>query len=475
MRWARCLLLAALWMLLAAWLMPVRAQAAQNNYYYPGYDAASNGDVDLMRYMKQITMTVNGQEYTSAELKELKDAGTPLQMKVGDTASFNFSFSLCGRAYDPNDPTSLDAGASTHATYTHGTTYLNGESVAAGQDGILDDSSLMVDNQSADSSFLRLDIGWLLDFCPEGISINYSEGGVSFQQRDRYLYIYFPNGIGQDTYADPGYFSIGVTVGETLDEIRIPGTDGFYVPGTDDWVFPVVIVKTTTNMSGAINTYGDILVKKVWQTGGQPHLDATIILYYTENGQEKKATGGVSFAVLQAINADAAAWLEMPGLELSLPVVQAQDNQTYLHTAFDGSDSPEGCLFFAAPVDGETELYRVIYGHNLHTGSMFSGLLRYREQDFYTQYPTFTLYTPEEAQTWRIFSCHEATDTGEIYRTGRTEGEEYDAFLQQLLAGSDYDTGAAPPSGAQVLTLSTCATSYGSGLERYVVHAYRES
>ena len=173
--------------------------------------------------------------------------------------------------------------------------------------------------------------------------------------------------------------------------------------------------------------------------------------------------------------ADAAAWLEMPGLELSLPVVQAQDNQTYLHTAFDGSDSPEGCLFFAAPVDGETELYRVIYGHNLHTGSMFSGLLRYREQDFYTQYPTFTLYTPEETQTWRIFSCHEATDTGEIYRTGRTEGEEYDAFLQQLLAGSDYDTGAAPPSGAQVLTLSTCATSYGSGLERYVVHAYRES
>ena len=192
-------------------------------------------------------------------------------------------------------------------------------------------------------------------------------------------------------------------------------------------------------------------------------------------GQEAGTDATVNFAVLQAINGDTAAWLEMPGLDLSLPVVQGTDNQTYLHTAFDGSDSPEGCLFFAAPVDGETELYRVIYGHNLHTGSMFSGLLRYREQDFYTQYPTFTLYTPEETQTWRIFSCHEATDTGEIYRTGRAEGEEYDAFLQQLLAGSDYDTGAAPPSGAQVLTLSTCATSYGSGLERYVVHAYRES
>ena len=62
----------------------------------------------------------------------------------------------------------------------------------------------------------------------------------------------------------------------------------------------------------------------------------------------------------------------------------------------------------------------------------------------------------------------------ELYRTDRTAGEEYDAFLQQLLEASEYDTGAELPEGAQVVTLSTCLTSYGSGLERYVVHAYRE-
>ena len=182
--------------------------------------------------------------------------------------------------------------------------------------------------------------------------------------------------------------------------------------------------------------------------------------------------GGIDFAALQAINPDAAAWLEMPGLGISLPVVQAADNETYLHRSFDGSDSPAGCLFFAAPAgDG---LYRVIYGHNLHDGSMFNGLLNYRDEDFYAANPTFTLYTPEGAGTWRIFSCHTATDMEELYRTDRTTGEEYDAFLQQLLEASEYDTGAELPEGAQVVTLSTCLTSYGSGLERYVVHAYRE-
>ena len=182
--------------------------------------------------------------------------------------------------------------------------------------------------------------------------------------------------------------------------------------------------------------------------------------------------GGIDFAALQAINPDAAAWLEMPGLGISLPVVQAADNETYLHRSFDGSDSPAGCLFFAAPAgDG---LYRVIYGHNLHDGSMFNGLLNYRDEDFYAANPTFTLYTPEGAGTWRIFSCHTATDMEELYRTDRTAGEENDAFLQQLLEASEYDTGAELPEGAQVVTLSTCLTSYGSGLERYVVHAYRE-
>ena len=182
--------------------------------------------------------------------------------------------------------------------------------------------------------------------------------------------------------------------------------------------------------------------------------------------------GGIDFAALQAINPDAAAWLEMPGLGISLPVVQAADNETYLHRSFDGSDSPAGCLFFAAPAgDG---LYRVIYGHNLHNGGMFSGLLCYADAEFCREHPTFTLYTPEGAGTWRIFSCHTATDMEELYRTDRTAGEEYDAFLQQLLEASEYDTGAELPEGAQVVTLSTCLTSYGSGLERYVVHAYRE-
>lgn len=319
--------------------LPAHAQAPQNNYYYPGYDAAANGEIDLMRYVKSVTLTVNGQEYTPRQLQEMKSNGKPLEMRVGDAASINFRFALCGRAYAADDPTRLDEAASTQTVYANGTTYLNGETVAAGAAGILDDSSLMVENTTADNSFLRLGIGWLLDFGPDDVSINYSEGGVSFAQKGDALYLYFPNGIGSDTYADPGYFSLGVTLGEVIDEIRVPGTPGYYVPGGEDWVFPIHMVESTADMEGAISTYGDILVKKVWQTGGQAHPDATVILHYTENGEQKTArrtlSGDNATARFTIRSGMTDCWLEedMSGLDgYTSTLTTSEDGKTFTFT-----------------------------------------------------------------------------------------------------------------------------------------------
>lgn len=335
-RWLPAMLL-ALWLALCA--LPAHAFAAEDGYYYPNYDPAASGEIDLMRYVKAVTLTVNGQEYTPQKLQEMQRSGSPLEMRVGDSASINFRFALCGRAYAADDPTRLDAGASTQTVYTNGTTYLNGETVAPGAAGILDDSSLMVENTRADDSFLRLGIGWLLDFCPDDVSINYSEGGVSFTQKGNALYLYFPNGIGSDTYADPGYFSLGFTLGKAVDEIRVPGTPGYYVPGSDDWVFPIHMAESAADMNGAITTYGDILVKKVWQTGGQAHPDATVILHYTENGGEKTArrtlSGDSATAKFTIRSGMTDCWLEedMTGLEdYTSTLAASEDGKTFTFT-----------------------------------------------------------------------------------------------------------------------------------------------
>ena len=62
-------------------------------------------------------------------------------------------------------------------------------------------------------------------------------------------------------------------------------------------------------------------------------------------GAAQPADGGspVDFATLQAVNPDAAAWLEMPGLDLSLPIVQAQDNQTCIAGSTAATPRPGAC------------------------------------------------------------------------------------------------------------------------------------
>lgn len=86
-------------------------------------------------------------------------------------------------------------------------------------------------------------------------------------------------------------------------------------------------------------------------------------------------------------NPDVTAWLSVPGLELSLPVVQNEDSNYYLRRSFSGASSNDGCLIrpswdSTSWADG---LCHVIHGHNIHNGAMFGKLDAYRKQDFTAQ------------------------------------------------------------------------------------------
>ena len=76
-----------------------------------------------------------------------------------------------------------------------------------------------------------------------------------------------------------------------------------------------------------------------------------------------------------------------------------------------------------------------------------------------------TAYKPNEGQYAIRLDANEAPE--DLPR------ELKQAFLQELQAMSEYDTGVDLPAGARALTLSTCWSPYVGGLERYVIHAYR--
>ena len=93
----RRLVQAGVWMVLLLGLA-LPARAAEDNYYYPDYDAGRYGCVDLMNYMKEITVSVNGdsRNYTAGELAQLEAAGQTLTQGLGSTISSILSFRCRG-------------------------------------------------------------------------------------------------------------------------------------------------------------------------------------------------------------------------------------------------------------------------------------------------------------------------------------------------------------------------------------------
>ena len=186
--------------------------------------------------------------------------------------------------------------------------------------------------------------------------------------------------------------------------------------------------------------------------------------------EEKAAADSpVDFAALTADYPDAAAWLEIPDLELSYPVMQAQDNTYYLTHAPSGRQSAVGSIFLDC-TNTLDDAHLLIYGHTMQDGSMFGSLKKYRDEAFYQSgTDLIRLYTPQGTCTYRIFAVKRVAPDADIYTLGFAHDDYFADFIRRIRDGTDYPTDVQVTSEDQVLTLSTCAAM--GGADRLVVSA----
>ena len=83
----------------------------------------------------------------------------------------------------------------------------------------------------------------------------------------------------------------------------------------------------------------------------------------------KPAEDGPSFAALQAVNPDVCAWVTLDGTGVDYPVVQGEDNLTYVNTDVYGNFSLSGSIFLDSRCAPDfTEGYGLLYGHHMVNG-----------------------------------------------------------------------------------------------------------
>ena len=187
------------------------------------------------------------------------------------------------------------------------------------------------------------------------------------------------------------------------------------------------------------------------------------------------------YRALYEKNPDLIGWLRIDGTDIDLPVVQTPgDNEYYLRRGFDRFYAVGGTLFLdercSVSADAPTANW-LIYGHNMHDGSMFGQLVRYRDEDFYKAHPTFTFDTLYNSGTWQVVAAVDTAlgaDALPYYTFFDADTKlDWQHRVRAITEKALYDTGVMPEYGAQLLTLSTCGDTHPDTDARFALLAVR--
>lgn len=172
------------------------------------------------------------------------------------------------------------------------------------------------------------------------------------------------------------------------------------------------------------------------------------------------------FEEYYAQNDDLVGWIKVPNTLIDYPIVQAEDNDFYLHRDFEKNYLFDGIPFMDFRNILKPDLYdnTLIYGHNMGLkGTMFTELMRYKNIDFYKKSPLIQMDTLYHESQWKVIAVYEANtepqygEVFEYYNFVLAENEaEFQAHLDEIYKRSYYTTGVDVQYGDKLITLQTC-------------------
>lgn len=176
----------------------------------------------------------------------------------------------------------------------------------------------------------------------------------------------------------------------------------------------------------------------------------------------------VDFDALRMENADIVGWIYCEDTPVNYPVLQGSDNDYYLKNSYDGSRSASGAIFIDANNQaGFADCNTIVYGHNMKNGSMFASLFDWADQEFYEKHPIIWLLTPEQDYQIVLMSGCMTSAHSQFYTICQEPCEEFEQYLKDIQAASDFQPVFQPEGTGNYVLLSTCAYVFDNA--RYVL------
>lgn len=172
-------------------------------------------------------------------------------------------------------------------------------------------------------------------------------------------------------------------------------------------------------------------------------------------------------------------WIYIPDTAVDYPIMQADDNNYFLHLDWMERESFAGCIYedYRGNLDNTT--LTLLYGHNMAAGTMFSNIKYYKDPAWGKKHPYFEVASLEKRYLYEVLSANVLNgESGAAFsywlpnKSLTMNEKEYKEYLQQIKKTATVWYGKDDVSDytGNIIALQTCNSGSDDGM-RCVIFA----
>ncbi|MBR0144511.1 MAG: class B sortase [Clostridia bacterium] len=169
-----------------------------------------------------------------------------------------------------------------------------------------------------------------------------------------------------------------------------------------------------------------------------------------------------SFADLRAVNHDVHGWVTLDGTKIDYPVLQGENNLTYINTDVYGNFALAGSIYMDCRNSADfSDVYNLLFGHHMANSRMFGDLDLYKDEAFFRKNVTGTLLTEGAVYDLRVAALLlvPASEEGVFDITRYETAEDVISFVRENAVFLN-DFMPEPGGEGQFLVFTTCSSEF---------------
>ena len=172
-----------------------------------------------------------------------------------------------------------------------------------------------------------------------------------------------------------------------------------------------------------------------------------------------------SFEELQKINPDIIGWIRVNETNINYPLLQAEDDDTYMNTDAEGRYSLSGAIFLHCVNKPDfSDFNNIIYGHHMEKHMMFGDVGLFTEKKYFDEHPYGNLFFDGKDHGIEFYALLQADAYNEkLFSVCADTSETRQAYLQEIEANAIYRRNLKITENDHLVLLTTCTSEMTNG------------